>query len=57
LQDNLSRIADEIHSQYELAYVPNDLSQAGFHRIQVRVVERGLKVRARAGYYFPWVTP
>lgn len=57
LQDHLSRIADEIHSQYQLAYVPNDLNQAGFHRIEVRVARRGLKVRARAGYFYPWVTP
>jgi Ca-activated chloride channel homolog len=57
LQDQLSRIADEIHSQYELAYVPTDLNQTGFHRIEVRVERPGVKVRTRAGYYFPWARP
>jgi VWFA-related protein len=57
LQDQLSRIADEIHSQYELAYVPNDLNQTGFHRIEVRVMRSGVEVRTRAGYYYPWGTP
>ncbi len=57
LQDQLSRIADEIHSQYELAYVPNDLNQSGFHHIRVQVERPGVKVRARAGYYYPWLAP
>jgi Ca-activated chloride channel homolog len=52
LQEQLSRVASEIHSQYDLAYVPDTLSQPGFHRIEVRVSRPGLKVRARAGYYY-----
>jgi VWFA-related protein len=52
LQDQLNKIASEIHSQYELAYIPDDLSQDGFHRIEVRVNRPGVKVRARAGYFY-----
>ena len=52
LQDQLNKIASEIHSQYELAYIPNDLSQEGFHRIEVRVSRPGIRVRARAGYFY-----
>lgn len=52
LQDQLNRIASEVHSQYELAYIPDDLNQEGFHRIEVRVNRPGVKVRARAGYFY-----
>jgi len=52
VQEALNRIATEIHGQYELAYVPDNLSETGFHRIEVKVRRPGAKVRARAGYYF-----
>jgi VWFA-related protein len=51
LQEQLSKIASEIQSQYELAYVPDAIGHAGFHRIQVQVNRPGAKVRARAGYF------
>jgi VWFA-related protein len=51
VQDELSKIASEIQSQYELAYVPNTLAQTGFHRIEVKVQRPGVKVRTRAGYF------
>src|SRR5439155_12226660 len=35
LQEQLSKIASEIQSQYELAYVRDGIAHAGFHRIQV----------------------
>ncbi len=57
LQNQLNRIASEIQSQYELAYVPDTLSQAGFHRIEVHVRRNGVKVRARAGYFSPEKSP
>jgi len=53
LQPQLNKIASEIHSQYQLAYVPDTNGQGGFHRIEVRVNRAGLKVRARAGYFAP----
>jgi VWFA-related protein len=52
LSDQLSRIAAEVHSQYELAYIPDTSSEGGFHRIEVKVRRPGVKVRARAGYFF-----
>ncbi len=52
LQDQLTRIASELYAQYELAYAPDTLSQTGFHRIEVRVRRPGVKVRARAGYFY-----
>lgn len=52
LQDQLNKIASEVHSQYELAYIPDDLNQEGFHRIEVRVNRPGVKVRTRAGYFY-----
>jgi len=50
LQEQLNKIATEIHSQYDLAYVP-DSAAAGFHRIEVEVDRPHLKVRTRAGYF------
>lgn len=54
LQVHLNQIAADIHSQYLLAYVPNNLSQRGFHRLEVNVSKPGvkLKVRTRRGYYY-----
>jgi VWFA-related protein len=52
LQDQLQQIALDINSQYVLAYAPSTLRQKGFHRIQVQVLEPGLKVRTRAGYFY-----
>jgi VWFA-related protein len=57
VQEQLNRVASEIHSQYELAYVPDTLSQTGFHRIEVRVQRPKLKVRTRAGYFYPVANP
>lgn len=57
VEDQLSRIASEVHSQYEVAYIPDTLAQAGFHRIEVQVRRPGVKVRARAGYYYQPPTP
>jgi VWFA-related protein len=60
LQNQLQQVASEIHSQYELGYVPNTLAQTGFHRISVKVERSGLralKVRTRAGYFNGGTTP
>jgi VWFA-related protein len=51
VQDELNRIASEIQSQYEIAYVPHAPSIDGFHRIEVHVDRKGVKVRTRAGYF------
>ncbi|PYV16567.1 MAG: hypothetical protein DMG21_11340 [Acidobacteria bacterium] len=57
LQNQLQQMASEIHSQYELGYVPNTLAQKGFHRLTVQVDRRGVKVRTRAGYFYGGSAP
>jgi VWFA-related protein len=52
VQQALSRIATEIHSQYELAYAPTKPIEVGYHRIEVRVRRPGAKVRARSGWFY-----
>jgi len=51
MQDELNKIADEIQSQYEIAYVPHAPDNSGFHRIEVHVDRSGVKVRTKAGYF------
>jgi VWFA-related protein len=51
MQDELNKIADEIQSQYEIAYVPHSPAVNGFHRIEVHVDRSGVKVRTKAGYF------
>ncbi|MGH9431918.1 MAG: VWA domain-containing protein [Terriglobia bacterium] len=51
LQKQLTQVALEINSQYELAYAPSTLNQTGFHRLQIEVKLPSFKVRARSGYY------
>jgi VWFA-related protein len=51
LERDLQRIALDINSQYILAYVPSNLKEAGFHRIQVEMPATGLRVRTRSGYF------
>jgi VWFA-related protein len=59
IQDELNRIADELQSQYEIAYVPHApaVNANGFHRIEVRVSRGGVKVRTRAGYFLGGTGP
>jgi VWFA-related protein len=54
IQAHLSQIAADIHSQYLLAYVPDDLSETGFHRLEVKVKRKGVKleIRTRRGYFY-----
>lgn len=48
-------IQDELRSQYAIAYKPAELEQNGrYHTIEIAAENRkGLKVRARKGYYAP----
>lgn len=54
LQNHLSQIAADVHSQYLLAYVPDNLSETGFHRVEVKVTRKGekLNIRTRRGYFY-----
>ncbi len=50
----IDEMGGELHSQYTLTYSPSDAAIGGYHEISVTVTqekERGLKVRARPGYY------
>ncbi len=44
------RIAEELNHQYMLGYSPGRPADGRYHRIQVRVKQPGLHVRARRGY-------
>jgi VWFA-related protein len=50
----IDEMGGELHSQYTLTYAPSGEVKDGYHEISVTVngeKERGLKVRARPGYY------
>ena len=53
LNESFSRIQEELHSQYRLAYVPSNTTQDGVWRsIEIRIKDRDdLVVRTRTGYY------
>jgi VWFA-related protein len=53
LRGNFARIQRELHSQYRMAYVPDNANRDGsWHRIRVRVKgQPNLDVRTREGYY------
>jgi VWFA-related protein len=51
LEKAIQGISEEIHSQYLLSYVPNNLSEGGFHDIKVVVNRPSLEVRTRPGYW------
>ncbi len=50
----IDEMGGELHAQYTLTYTPSGENTDGYHQITVTVAkekERGLKVRARPGYY------
>jgi Ca-activated chloride channel family protein len=48
----LAAIGDQARPQYALGYPPPEAGKKGdFHRIEVRCRRRGVRVRARSGYY------
>ena len=51
LDHDVAQIGEELHSQYLLTYLPNNLDEAGFHQIVVEVQKPGLTVRTRDGYW------
>lgn len=51
LEKAVHGIGEELHSQYLLSYVPNNLSEGGFHEIRVVVNRASLEVRTRPGYW------
>ncbi len=51
LERALTRLGEELHSQYILTYQPNNPEEAGYHEIRVEVNRPNLVVRARRGYW------
>jgi len=51
LDKAIQSLSQELHSQYMLSYSPNNLNQAGFHKIRVVVKGQKLTVRTRPGYW------
>ncbi len=52
LETAISKIGEQLHSQYMITYKPNNAQDAGFHEIAVTVAGvRGVKVRTRPGYW------
>ncbi len=52
LENSISRIGRELHSQYLITYRPNNLDKDQFHYIKVTVSRPKVKVRTRPGYMF-----
>lgn len=51
LESDLIRLGQELHNQYLLSYQPNNLTEGGYHKIQVVVDRSDLEVRTRPGYW------
>jgi len=52
LEEAISKIGQEIHSQYLISYNPNNKDEGGFHEISVEVNSPAAKtVRTRPGYW------
>lgn len=45
------KILDEFRHRYLLSYAPEGVAGAGWHRLEVRVKQRGASVKARPGYF------
>ena len=52
LEEAISKIGEELHSQYIITYSPNNKDQGGWHDIKVVVnPNRDYKTKARPGYW------
>lgn len=55
LEEAVSKIGEELHSQYLLSYNPNNKLEGGWHEIKVQVRRPGVNVRTRPGYWLAGV--
>ena len=54
LSEAFEQISSELRSQYSLGYTPTNAARDGsFRKVQVKAIQRGLRVQARKGYYAP----
>jgi VWFA-related protein len=49
----IQSLNQDLHSEYLLSYSPNNLNEAGFHKIKVVVKGQKFEVRTRPGYWIP----
>jgi VWFA-related protein len=50
-------IAEDLRSQYRFGFTPPRSKPGKFHAIELKPVDKGLSVQARAGYYAPAQSP
>ena len=55
LEDAVSKIGEELHSQYLINYSPNNKLEGGWHHIKVTVSTRAATVKTRTGYWLAGV--
>jgi VWFA-related protein len=51
LSVTFSRILEEFRMRYLISYSPQGVATGGWHRLEVRVKNRGVSVQARPGYF------
>jgi VWFA-related protein len=57
IQAAFRSIREDIQGQYSLAYSLNGRKDGSFHTIDIRCKVRGVRIRARKGYYAPKANP
>lgn len=50
IEPTFRRVLEEFRHRYLLSYTPTGVDRAGWHKLQVRVKQRGASVKARPGY-------
>jgi VWFA-related protein len=51
LEQAITDLGEELHSQYLLSYTPSNIAEGGYHKIRVEVNRPNLEVRTRGGYW------
>jgi VWFA-related protein len=52
LQDAFTQLQDEMRSQYAIGWTPaNERKDGSYHKLELRLADKNLKVQARKGYY------
>jgi VWFA-related protein len=52
LQDAFNQLQDEMRSQYAIGWTPaNDRKDGAYHKLDLKLADKNLKVQARKGYY------
>jgi len=51
LEEAISGIGEELHSQYLISYTPSTLADGGWHTIRVEVRRPNMTIRTRPGYW------